>query len=118
MNHPKKKSPYRMGWLVALFDLPVITKPERKKASDFRRFLLEEGFIMLQYSVYARACTSADATEKFAERVKKNAPQDGNVRLMFFTDKQWEKTIIIFGDDDYQKNRVIDPKIPNQMEFW
>lgn len=55
----KKKSPFRMGWLMAMFDLPVLLEEERKEAARFRKALLDDGFIMIQYSVYpARAFRS------------------------------------------------------------
>ena len=47
---------YRIMWLFCLFDLPTNTKAQRKRASDFRKFLLEDGFDMMQYSVYKRHC--------------------------------------------------------------
>src|SRR5690606_17027170 len=47
-----KLSGYRLMWMMAMFDLPVLTKPERKRAADFRKFLLDQGFEMVQFSVY------------------------------------------------------------------
>lgn len=41
-------------WMMVLFDLPVLEKEERKEASDFRKFLLDEGFTMSQFSVYLK----------------------------------------------------------------
>ena len=49
-------SGYRLMWMVVLFDLPVGTKKERKAATKFRKFLLDQGFEMSQYSVYMRFC--------------------------------------------------------------
>src|SRR5438067_997488 len=48
----------KMGWLVVAFDLPVGTKQQRKQATGFRDFLIEDGYQMIQFSVYARACVS------------------------------------------------------------
>lgn len=45
-------SAYRIVWIMALFDLPVGTKPERTRATKFREFLLDEGFTMMQFSCY------------------------------------------------------------------
>ena len=42
--------------VIVMFDLPVITEKEKKIATKFRKFLLDEGFIMMQYSVYSRIC--------------------------------------------------------------
>ena len=48
-----------MGWLMAMFDLPVMTDKERKMASRFRNDLIDHGFLMIQFSVYARPCVNS-----------------------------------------------------------
>ena len=45
-------SSYKIMWLVVVFDLPVGTKTERRRASGFRNMLIDEGFMMKQFSVY------------------------------------------------------------------
>ncbi len=37
------------------FDLPVGTKAQRKVAHDSRVWLMDDGYTMIQWSVYARA---------------------------------------------------------------
>ena len=37
--------------VMVFFDLPVKTKKDRKAYTDFRKFLIKDGFIMVQYSV-------------------------------------------------------------------
>ena len=54
----------RFVWLFVFFDLPVGTKPDRRWATRFRRFLKDDGFMMFQLSVYARVCRGEDAAEK------------------------------------------------------
>ena len=76
----EKKSPFKMGWLLVMFDLPVLTKEQRKAASDFRNDLLDDGYFMVQFSVYARACPDPDRMDKHRERLKKLIPPAGNVR--------------------------------------
>ena len=49
---------FRMGWLMVCFDLPVMTKKQRKVATQFRKSLLDDGYQMIQYSVYARPCVT------------------------------------------------------------
>ena len=62
---------------------------------------------MLQYSVYARVCNGLDAVEKHRQRVKQNLPANGAIRLMVFTEKQYEAIDILLGklteaDDKFQ----------------
>lgn len=108
----EKKSPFRMGWLMAIFDLPVLLEEERKEANRFRKALLDDGFIMIQYSVYSRPCVSLERMTKYYERVKSYAPTTGDIRLLFFTDRQWSMSELIC-----RKPKKIE-KVPDQIEFF
>lgn len=74
-----------------MFDLPVETAKERKAYVRFRTFLLEEGFMMLQYSVYSRCYASEEATKPIKRNIRKNLPEWGKVRVFSITDKQFGK---------------------------
>ena len=37
--------------MLVFFDLPVVTKSERRAYTVFRRFLLNDGYDMIQFSV-------------------------------------------------------------------
>lgn len=76
-------------WVLVMFDLPVMTKAQRKAATGFRNFLLKDGFDMVQYSVYSRPCPSDENAAVHTERVKANLPANGQVRILKFTDKQY-----------------------------
>ena len=78
-----------------MFDLPVTEPDERKRATAFRNYLLDEGFEMSQFSVYFRFCGTRDQALPFINRIKKNAPSDGNISILFFTDKQFADIITI-----------------------
>ena len=43
---------------MVFFDLPTETKKERKSAALFRKRLIEDGFVMFQFSIYMRHCPS------------------------------------------------------------
>ena len=76
---------FKMGWLVVAFDLPVMSKPQRKAATAFRDFLLDDGFQMMQFSVYVRPCVSFARQETHIDRIKKSIPPEGKVRAFFVT---------------------------------
>jgi CRISPR-associated protein Cas2 len=69
-----------MGWLIVAFDLPVGTRKQRKQATGFRNYLIDDGYQMVQFSVYARACVSFARQETHIDRLKKNLPPEGNPR--------------------------------------
>lgn len=114
----KKLSPYRMGWILAIFDLPVGTGEERLTATKFRKFLLDDGYMMLQFSVYVRPCVSYEHMEKHSARIKSAAPRRGFVKVMYFTDRQWGLSLNIIGDGTEMGNREALPKMPQQIVFW
>lgn len=84
-------------WLFVLFDLPVKTKVERSCANRFRRFLLQDGYMMLQLSVYARICNGRERVEKHIKRLKINVPPKGAVRYFELTDMQYGRMKTIVG---------------------
>jgi len=84
-------------WVFALFDLPVVKKDDRKHYSAFRKILLAEGFLMLQYSVYARYCDSRENTNTVLRRVRGELPPEGEVRFLSVTDKQFADMTVYNG---------------------
>jgi CRISPR-associated protein Cas2 len=100
-------------WLFVLFDLPVDTRAARKAYAQFRKFLLKDGFLQIQYSVYARVCPSEEAVDVHTARVESRVPDDGEVRMLCITDKQFGRQRILWG-----KMRKQPPKAPKQLEFF
>lgn len=90
-------SGYRMMWLYVMFDLPVGTKSERKTASGFRNFLLDQGFEMAQFSVYLRFAESKEAAETQIKKVRDALPGKGKVHIVTLTDKQYGNARIFAG---------------------
>ncbi len=104
---------YRIMWLFCLFDLPTNTKSQRKKASEFRKNLVNDGFDMMQFSVYKRFCGSSEACDVHIKRIKEWIPCEGTVSILKFTDKQFSD-IETFMGDTLQKQE----KPPLQLEFF
>lgn len=90
-------SGYRLMWMMVLFDLPVLTPKERKAATKFRKFLLDQGFEMSQFSVYLRFCSGKEQVETYTRRIEKNVPQTGKVHIVCFTDRQYENIVCFDG---------------------
>ena len=97
--------------MLVFFDLPVGTKTERREATRFRNFLLKDGYHMLQFSVYARVCNGNDAVNKHRMRLRSNLPDNGSVRLLVITEKQYENVEILLGnlcqaDESFQTEQL------------
>jgi len=100
-------------WVLTMFDLPTDTKRARKAYAQFRKGLLSDGFTMMQYSVYARHCPSEENAHVHILRVERMVPDDGEVRILLFTDKQFERMRIFWG-----KMRVRSEVPPSQLELF
>ena len=69
----------RLMRILVMFDLPVKTKAQRRSAAQFRKFLVEDGYHMVQYSVYARVCNGRDSVEAHRRRIQLALPPTGSV---------------------------------------
>lgn len=94
---PVERSGYKTVWLFVMFDLPVKTKIDKRRYSQFRSVLLSEGFSQLQYSVYARPFPSEEASERCRNRLTRDLPAQGHVRLLLVTDRQFAKMRSFLG---------------------
>ena len=92
--------------MLVFFDLPVVTKAERRAYTVFRRFLLNDGYDMIQWSVYARLLNGADAQEKHLKRLVDALPPAGSVRCMSVTERQFAGIRLLVGMPLFQEKKV------------
>ena len=91
--------------VLVFFDLPVLTSENRRAYAKFRRFLLKNGFLMLQESVYCKLALNSSAVNAIVDNVHKNKPEEGVIQLLTVTEKQYAKMDIILGQ---VKSEVLD----------
>ncbi|MCA3019482.1 MAG: CRISPR-associated endonuclease Cas2 [Rhodocyclaceae bacterium] len=92
--------------LMVFFDLPVVKKEDRRAYTVFRRFLLNDGYDMLQFSVYGRILNGADAEQKHMQRLIQNLPPEGSVRVLTVTEKQFASMRLLVGLPLFQEKKV------------
>lgn len=100
-------------WVIVLFDLPTEAAAEKRDYRFFRKMLLEDGFTMMQYSVYMRHSSSEENAQVHINRVKTHLPADGEVRIIKITDKQFGRIEVFYG----KKRRPVE-KAPEQLSFF
>ncbi len=88
---------YKVMRLLCMFDLPADTADEKRAYRTFRTKLIKEGFTMIQYSVYMRVCPNREYLERLEVRIKKFTPKNGNVRLLYVTEKQYADMKLLVG---------------------
>ena len=89
--------------ILVFFDLPVKTPAQRKIATKFRKFLIDDGYHMLQYSVYARVCNGTDAVAKHKKRIYASLPNNGLVQMLTVTEKQYQSIELLVGAHSEEK---------------
>lgn len=101
--------------MVLMFDLPVGTKPQRKRATEFRTWLLDEGWEMSQFSVYLRFCAGKEQAEARLRKVGRRVPPEGKVHVLTVTDRQFEAmTVFRGGGERGRANRAA----PGQLDLF
>jgi len=101
---PTFLSGYRIMWILVMFDLPTDTKRQRKAATGFRNFLLDEGFERSQFSVYARFVNGKEAFQTRVNRIERHLPAQGDIQILTFTDRQY-RDIVHFSDQGRRRPR-------------
>lgn len=92
--------------MLVFFDLPVVTKTERRAYTLFRRFLLNDGYDMIQFSVYGRILNGNDAEAKHMKRLVDNLPPEGSIRVLTVTEKQFAGMKLLVGLPLFQEKAV------------
>jgi CRISPR-associated protein Cas2 len=76
--------------MLVFFDLPTDTAADKREYRKFRKFLISEGFLMLQFSVYSKLTlndTQAKALAKQKEALTK-LPTEHHLRDIRYEEKQ------------------------------
>lgn len=80
-----------------MFDLPVETSKQRKAYRQFRKRLVNEGFLMIQYSVYVRVCVTKKSAQFIEKRISSFLPDKGIIQSMIMTEKQYNDMHFLLG---------------------
>lgn len=85
---------------MVFFDLPNVYAKDKRNYLKFRKFLLSEGFIMMQESVYSKIILNQQQADLLFNRVRKNAPKKGIIQVLTITEKQYSQIEYIIGEPD------------------
>ncbi|GAA6114315.1 CRISPR-associated endonuclease Cas2 [Apilactobacillus apinorum] len=83
--------------LMIMFDLPTDTAENRRNYRKFRKSLINEGFLMIQYSVYCRVCVTKQSAEFLEKKISVMAPKKGLIQSFMMTEKQYADIHFITG---------------------
>lgn len=104
------KSGWSMMWVLCMFDIPVGTKAQRRRATQFRNVLLDKGFMMKQFSVYIKPCSSLQSAKNTTTNLKNYIPNDSMVSFLYITDKQYASADNYIGKNATENEQQIREK--------
>lgn len=84
--------------LIVFFDLPIETQKNRNDYAVFRRYLIKNGFIMMQKSVYSKLVLNGVTSRAVREKVRQNLPPEGLVEMLEVTENQFSRIEYMLGD--------------------
>lgn len=91
--------------IIVMFDLPVVSISDRREYSKFRKYLIKNGFFMMQESVYCKLAQNSTAADLIIDNVRKNKPLSGLVQALKITEKQFSRIDYIVGE---KKSDILD----------
>ena len=91
--------------MIVFFDLPMMTDKELSEYRKFRKFLLQNGFIMMQQSVYSKLVLNNNSSKLMKNQLVKNLPHSGLVQIMQVTEKQFADIEYFVGN---AQTKIID----------
>jgi CRISPR-associated protein Cas2 len=102
-------SAFKTMWLMIMFDLPTKTKKDKKRYHWFHDELVKEGYIRIQYSIYAKVFASPESAffgrQRITKFVKINIKK-GNIRMIIFTDKQFANMKVLIGEQSEEEQNA------------
>lgn len=84
--------------IIVFFDLPATTQKNLVEYGKFRKFLIKNGFIMLQESIYSKLVINRSSLSLVKKKIKDNLPSSGNVQLLEITEKQYASIEYLRGE--------------------
>jgi len=91
--------------LIVFFDLPMESNKDLTEYRLFRKFLIKNGFIMMQKSVYSRLVVNNVSSNLLKNLINKNLPQNGLVQLLQVTERQFSSIEYLVGE---RKSNIIE----------
>lgn len=96
---------FRYMRVIVFFDLPSVTYEDRRHYNKFRKFLINDGFIMMQESVYSKLVLNTTSANIVQERIRKNKAPKGIIQVLVITEKQFANIEYVIGASN---NNILD----------
>lgn len=104
-------SKYNYMRIIIMYDLPNNNSDENKDYTKFRKNLIKNGYIMMQFSVYIKCLNVKTKFKNEVKKISKFIPPQGNIRVLSITEKQYQDIIYLNGESN------INEKVNNTQRY-
>lgn len=94
--------------LMIMFDLPTLTAMDRRNYRQFRKKLLQDGFTMMQESIYTCILIDRQAANLLNNKISLYAPKKGLVQSLIVTEKQFASMNFLTGEKDTSEENTFE----------
>ena len=94
--------------IVLFFDLPMISDAEIRRYTKFRKYLIKNGYVMMQYSIYSKIFPNRDTVKWHKKELERNLPPDGSVMILEVTEKQYQSIQNLVGSKKALDKKITD----------
>ena len=84
--------------IILYFDLPSVTKTDKREYSRFKKLLTRKGFFMMQESVYTKLALNQTVVDSTMRDIKEKLPKDGIISVLTITEQQFSSIEHILGE--------------------
>lgn len=85
--------------IILFFDLPISTSAQRREYAKFRKQLINNGYLMMQESVYTKLAVNRQTMELELEKIKVFLPKNGLIQVLTVTEKQYSRIRTLLGEE-------------------
>lgn len=86
---------YRFMRIIIFFDLPIETVQDRREYSRFHKYLVKNGFLMMQKSVYCKLALNQTSVSVILGNLRKNKPPSGLIQALTLQRNNIQNRIIL-----------------------
>lgn len=80
-----------------MFDLPILTSNQKRTYRKFRKWLITEGFIMMQESIYSKIVLNPSSAKLVIEKLRNYKLEEGIVQVLVLSEKEYNEMEYIVG---------------------
>lgn len=95
---------YKYMRVIVMYDLPNNNYQENKEYMKFRKLLIKNGYIMMQFSIYSKCLNVKTKFNLEVNKIKKFIPTQGNIRILAVTEKQYLDMIFLKGETNINES--------------